>query len=413
MFLFRNEMVVRNDGLTVEYLPAVQPTHRVDICIRNNDVVGDVDGEDATQYLPSSRVESVDICIRSDGVDGDGDDATQYIPASRVESNSSSDFIPSSQPLQPSQRVEMGVRSNSLSPDFIPNTQRVESGVRGNNLPPDFIPTSQPSHREGIIARAEEHPNFISASGVVGTDGISGSEYLPTSHRTDIEVRNDEYLPTTHRTDIKVNDGIFPTSHRSARTDIASPNDDYLPTSHRTVIKVNDEFLPSSHQSDIEVRNDEYLPTAHRNDIESRNDDYLPTSHRNDIQSSNNEYLPTSQRTGIESRNDEYLPTSHDVPFEAMVDYDTLDSHDFIVPDVPTPPAAPESDLESESKFFATRNFQSLVDSGNGNECPVLQHQPQPEQEEVKPTCRFETTESDNKDLDDLVNVQSKFDHSN
>jgi hypothetical protein len=96
-----------------------------------------------------------------------------------------------------------------------------------------------------------------------------------------------------------------------------------------------------------------------------------------------------------------------------MVDYDTLDSHDFIVPDVPTPPAAPDSDLESESKFFATRNFQSLVDSGNGNGCPVLQHQPQPEQEEVKPACRFETAESDNKDLDDLVNIQSKFDNSN
>jgi hypothetical protein len=371
-------MVVRSDGLSVEYLPAVQSTHRVDICIRNDGVVGDVDGEDATQYIPSSRVES--------------NSSSDFIPSSQplqpsqrveigVRSNSlSPDFIPSSQPLQPSQRVEMGVRSNSLSPDFIPNTQRVESGVRGNILPPDFIPTSQPLHREGIIARAEEHPNFIPASGVRVGEGLSGSDFLTNSHRTDIEVRNDEYLPTTHRTDIKVNDG----------------------------------FLPSSHQSDIEVRNDEYLPTSiHRNDIQSRNDDYLPTSQRSDIQSSNNEYLPTSQRTGIESRNDEYLPTSHDVPFEAMVDYDTLDSHDFIVPDVPTPPAASESHLESESKFFATRNFQSLEDSGNGNECPVLQQQPQPEQEEVKPTCRFEMAESDNKDLDDLVNIQSKFDHSN
>ena len=242
-------MGVRSDGQSVEFLPAVQPTHRVDIGVRNDGL--------AAEYLSSS---------------------------------------------QPSQRLELGVRTDSISTDFVPTSQppqRIDLGVRSSNsnLSSDFIPTSQPSHRVGISARTETlSSDFIPASRVRG-DGLSGSDYLPNSHRGDVEVRNDG----------------------------------------------------------------------------------LP-----------NEYLPNSQAL------------VHDVPFEAMVDYDTLDSPDFIVPDVPTPPAA-EVELESESKFFAQRNFDSLESSGNGCQ------QPQTSQEQEHQSYRSEMTESDNKDCDDLVTIQSKF----
>ena len=146
---------------------------------------------------------------------------------------------------------------------------------------------------------------------------------------------------------------LQPPQHRGQMRTDGSISTDYLqPSRVRTDGTISTDYLQNR------VRNDN-IPCDFRARDDGLSSHYLPAPQSGHRMSG--DYLPTPQTM------------VHDVPFEEsslMVDYDALDSHDFIVPDDVSSPSPAEdiAEMDRQTKYYVSDRHYA----GSGVSTPVL-----------------------------------------